>query len=299
MSLTVAVFSYNRGAYLQNCLASIERNMPFAKIVIYDDGSTDAATTAVLAKTRHPVYRPESADRSKHGGLYRNMQAALDSCDSDYLFFLQEDMQVTRAVSADDILSISRLFAADSNRAFVHPLFMKASKLRRFQRHLRPDPALRAYLGPNRQAADWSNRIAYYDVCIAHIGRLRAAAWRFAGTEHANVLAARDHFSDMPFLGDPFAFYCPEVPIFRNRGQSFAARLAARITGTDVKAFHDLDAEHRQRLLNRPISDWPIAETWLQPLSSKVRKPFVYKDVKARWWLNLLHKAEQGLFKSK
>ena len=203
------------------------------------------------------------------------------------------------ALSSDDMRAIAALFATDEKRAFLYPLFMKARKLRRFQRLLRPDTALRAYVGPMPGSVGWSDRLAYYDVCIAHVGRLRSVGWRFANSEHANVLAARDHFADMPFLGDPFAFYCPEVPIFRNRRQSFAARLAAKVTGTDVKAFHDLAGEACQAFLSRPLADRPVAETWLRPVNANVRKPFVYKDIKARWWLNFLHKAEQFFLRAK
>lgn len=293
--LTVAVFSFNRGGYLRNCLDSIRRNMPFAQIVVYDDGSTEAETLAVLAESGVAVSRPQSADKSKHGGLYRNMQTALADCGTELLFFLQEDMQVVRPVAEGELDGLRAIIAADPDRAFIYPCFMKAVRQRRYHRRLQPDPALRAYVAQGRGAEGWGERIAYYDVCIADVARLRARGWQFGQGEHANVIAARAAFADMAFMGDPLAFYCPEVPIFRNRSQSMAARLAARVTGRDVKAFHDLAPARVAALKSRPISDWPVAEDWLEPTNPNVRRPFVYKDVKARWWLNLLHRAEKLL----
>jgi glycosyltransferase involved in cell wall biosynthesis len=291
MTLTVAVFSFNRGGCLRNCLDSLSRNMPFAKVVVYDDGSTEAETLEVLAGFQGEVIRPESSDRSKHGGLYRNMQRALDRCETDLLFFLQEDMQIVRPVAEEEVQTIRRLLDARPDRAFVYPAFLKAVRMRRYRRKLSADAEQRAYVGPKRGAKGWDKRIAYYDVCIADVARLRAANWQFQDSENANVLSARERFADMPFLGDPFVFYCPEVPIFRNREQS----LAARITGRDVKAFHDLSVSETKALKARDIRDWPVAEKWLRPVNPRVRRPFVYKDVKARFWLNVLHRLEQAL----
>jgi GT2 family glycosyltransferase len=39
--LEIAIFSYNRGAYLENCVNSVLRNMPGVHFNVYDDGSDD------------------------------------------------------------------------------------------------------------------------------------------------------------------------------------------------------------------------------------------------------------------
>lgn len=295
--LTVAVFSFNRGGYLKNCLDSLARNLPFARVVVYDDGSTEAETLAVLAGAGEAfsVRQMQSADRSRHGGLYPNMQAALDECETDLLFFLQDDMQLVRPVAPEEPTGWRALLAADPDRAFLYPCFLRGLREARHRRRLRPDAATRSYISDRGDAAVWAERSAYYDVCIADVARLRAADWHFASSEHENLLAARARFADMPFLGDPIAFHCPEVPIFRNRSRTFAARLAARHVGTDVKAFLDMTPEQVADLKSRPLTDWPVAETYLTTKNPKVRRPFVYKDVKARWWLNLLHRAEKSL----
>lgn len=287
----VAVFSYNRGAYLRNCVDSLRRNMPMADITIHDDRSDDPDTLAVLAEYADLVRQPGGTGGSRHGGLYANMQAALEATQADYLLFLQEDMQIVRPVSGDDLAHVEALFDADPRRAFVSPLFIKGVRLPRHKRQMQPDPAARAYVARPGVA----DAPAYFDVSIGHVGRLRVARWRYQDSEAANVAQARQLFGPMPILGDPFAFFCPEVPIFRNRGQSLAARIAARLTGPGVRAFNDMTADQVAALCARPLTDWPVAEAFLTPRDPSVRRPFVYKDVKVRWWLAALHKIEETI----
>ncbi len=290
MRLAVAVFSYNRGDYLRNCLESLRRNMPFAEVTVFDDHSDDPATVAYLATLSERVVQPPKNKGTRHGGLYANMQAALRDTVADMLLFLQEDMQVVRPVSEGDVQAISALFDADPNRAFVSPSFIKGLRRGRYLRGMMPCATPRSYVSRNH-----ADRLAYFDVAVAHVARLRAADWHFAPGEHANVLRARVDFADMPVMADPFVFYCPEVPIFRNRGRSLASRLAARVTGPDLKAFADMTDTETQAFHARPLDQWPVAEDFLRPLNPRVRRPFVYADVRARWWLRVLHKLEQAL----
>lgn len=287
--LTVAIFSYNRGAYLKNCVDSVRRNLLFATVVVYDDASDDPATLGVLQDMNLSVSRAHTAAKSRHGGLYPNMARALADCATPLLLFLQEDMQIVRPVTEAEVATIAAIFVANPAYGFICPNFMKSTSLATFKSRMVPHPQLRVYGG----RADDPKRIAYADVMIAHVSRLRAAGWTFGPSERAAEERARQLFADMPYLGDPFTFYCPEVPIFRNRMQSLSSRIAARLTGLDVKAFHDLDSVETQRMLARPLSVWPVAEEWLKTLNPMVRRPFVYKDVKVRRWLNLLNKVER------
>ena len=52
-SLDVAIFSYNRGAYLKNCVDSLQRNMPWIGWTVYDDGSDEPDTVAYLQSLSH------------------------------------------------------------------------------------------------------------------------------------------------------------------------------------------------------------------------------------------------------
>jgi glycosyltransferase involved in cell wall biosynthesis len=291
--LGVAVFSFNRGPHLAHCVASVLRCIPGAAVTVYDDGSDDPVTLRILDGIGVPVRRPGLNAQGRNGGLYGNMQAALAEARTEWLLFLQDDMQAVRCCDPDDASAIADAFAADPSRGFVCPLFMKSGSLARYRRLLRPSLAPRLYSA--REGVRQAERIAYYDVSIGHVARLHQAGWRFRGSEADNVAQARALFSDMPFMGDPFVFFCPEVPVFRNRGSGISGRLAARVVGREVKGFRDMSREEAETFRSRPLDRWPVAEDWLTPTDPTVRRPFVYKDVGARWWLRLLHKAESTL----
>lgn len=291
--LEIAIFSYNRGAWLARCLASIARHAPGAILRIYDDHSDDPATQEVLAQSGAEVICPPPAGAGKHGGLYANMQRALDHAEGDFLFFLQEDMQLVRPVTDQDMAQIAALFDTDPGRAFLCPVFLKGLRRRRAARLLAPLPDQRAYGPP--EGLNPAQRLAYFDVSIGHVARLRAAGWQFAASEHANVEQARARFSNMAQLADPFAFFCPEVPVFRQRGQTLAARLVARLRGAHPRGFADMSAADIAALTARPLSVLPVAEDFLTPEDPTLRRPFVYKDIRRYGWANLLHKAELAL----
>jgi hypothetical protein len=123
------------------------------------------------------------------------------------------------------------------------------------------------------------------------------ANWSFGPTEKAMMQAAGAQFGAMPFMGDPILFFCPEVPIYRNRGRSLASKIASRVVGDDVKSLEYLSKESNENFISRSLSDWPVAEQWLVPQNSAVRRPFVYKNVNARLWLRVLYRMERLLQK--
>ena len=290
--LSVAVFSFNRGPYLAQCLASIARHMPGVPVCVHDDNSTDPETCALLARLDVPVIRPARTENALLGGLYSNMQAALDAATSEWILFFQDDMQIVRDVTEADLAEIARLYADDPACAFIHPLFMKEALAAKFARELRPIAGRRAYgraEGIGRDAA----RYPYSDVSIAHVGRLRAAGWRFEGHEGQNMQAARGLFSGMPFLADPFGFYCPEVPCYRNRARPLSGRIAGAMADDGVKGYHAMTASEVAALRARPVGEFPFAEDLLRPTDPAVRRPFVYQDYQSRGWLRPLAEVER------
>ncbi len=291
--LTVAVFSYNRGDYLRNCVQSVQRNIPHAVIKVYDDNSDDPATLTVLAELGVPVITTDVNDIGRHGGLYANMQTALMAAKTQWILFLQEDMQVVRRVDDSDLNTIAALFAEDPQRAFISPVFIKGVRLKRHQRLNAPQSDPRCYRSRCQVTdTEYAARITYNDVCIGNVARLRQAEWNYVESEHGNVLQARRLFSDMPTLGAPFVFFLPEVPVFRDRRKSLAARIAARMTRQGIKSFHDMTPDEAARFVARSLDQWPVAENYLRSIDPTVRRPFVYKDVNRHWWLALLHRLE-------
>ncbi|KAB6717523.1 MULTISPECIES: glycosyltransferase [Roseobacteraceae] len=296
--LDIAIFSYNRAAYLQNCVMSVQRHCPGARLTIFDDASTDPDTLAYLASLPEGmVVQPGSQDAAgRHGGLYYNMQRALDRADRTLLLTLQDDTQVVRSLDQSDWDTILSAFETDPQRAFLSVLFIKSVRETRYKRLLRPVPEQSLYdLRNDLSAQNHAKRMAYFDISLMHVDRLHAAHWQMQNSEAANVEQARRLFAPMPTMAHPFVFFCPEVPFFRNRGQSLAAKLALRVVGRDVKTLKDMTPAQIKAMKTRDMSTYPVAETFLEADNPKVRKPFVYKDVKARWWLSALHKIEQAL----
>lgn len=119
--LQFAIFSFNRGRFLQHCVDSIERFAPECSVHVVDDGSDDPHTRRVVdtLAQRHRVTIADKAGTTKHGGLYTNMQYALDSAKPDQpLCFLQDDAQLVRPLEAEDFDAINRFFWHSPRAAF-------------------------------------------------------------------------------------------------------------------------------------------------------------------------------------
>lgn len=294
-ALEVAIFSYNRGAYVENCLASVQRNLPGARVRVYDDGSTLPETVTYLAGLGDIVVRPGAGRSDRLGGLYSNMQAALEAAEAEFLLFMQDDTQVVRAVGAEELTALRDWFNANPDAAFASPVFLKGARRASRKRLLKAVPQARGYRFETTNAGRVVDMF-YNDISVAHVGRLRAAGWRFHPSERANAEAARDAgFARMLVLGDPFVFFCPEVPFFRFKDQTLGARWADRILGRDVRRFTDMSAQEMQDFRARPLSQLPFAEDFLTPQNPGVRRPFVYKSVNARWYTRALNKLELAL----
>ena len=292
--LTVAVFSYNRSEYLAYCLASIERNMPQARVVVYDDLSDDPETAAFLSNLSVPVVQPTLVEKARHGGLYTNMATAFAEVDTDYLMFLQDDMQIVRPVESSDIDALDMIFASDPDCGFVSPQFMKAGLTAKLLAHYRADPDLRAYVFSNEISRE-AMGFAFSDVCIAHVPRLRAAGFAILQGEDKNEMLAKSLFSHMPWMADPFAFYCPEVPTFRNRKLQLSGQIAKMIRRPAGLGFHDMKQTDVKKLRARDLSVWPFAEDFLTAENPNVRKPFVFRDFHGPLGLRILSKIESLL----
>lgn len=96
----ICVFSYNRGQLLVNLVGSARTFYPEFDIVIFDDSSNDAATRDILHLLQDKgviiIGSNKRTDDSKHGGLYAQMNMALNHAINqgyDYAYFVQDDMQ--------------------------------------------------------------------------------------------------------------------------------------------------------------------------------------------------------------
>jgi glycosyltransferase involved in cell wall biosynthesis len=291
-TLDVAIFSYNRGAYLKNCVDSLQRNVPGVHFTVYDDGSDEPDTVAYLQSLGGQVRHMKSGGDERHGGYYNNMQAALDATQADYLLMLQDDLQVVRPFAQEELSRIHEVFEQSPTTVFISPLFMKGSKRAYFQQRYQADPALRCY----RWSADphETGKVPqkYADIALLHVARLRQSGWQFAGSEEANGALADRLFGDMVQVAEPWVFYVPEEPAYRGRVLTFGAKLAVKMAGNQVKSFRDMSAQASESFAQRDLGVYPFAEDFVDTVDPTVRKPYKFNAYRTRWLPLVLNKLE-------
>ena len=287
----VAIFSFNRGEFLQHCVASVEHCMPFAHILIVDDNSTDPQTQTVLAdlRLRHDVLQPsDEAPQSKHGGLYANMQRALDHLPPDaILCTLQDDMQVVRPVSAAEFHVLEQDWRATPQTCFIHPAFFKGSERQRNGLTLHQNG--RYYINQRRNSSvgAW-----YSDIFIAPVARLREHGWQFGGRESANEALARTQFEPMGHLINPFIAWLPAAPCWRGKRRTWAIRQGERRHRCGFHPFLQMTVQQSAAFCARAVSDLPYAEDYLQLQTDILSRPWVYHPLQGSRWLKWMNSLE-------
>ncbi|MGR3539874.1 MAG: glycosyltransferase family 2 protein [Hasllibacter sp.] len=284
------VFSYNRGPHLAAALDGLRRLMPDVPVTIADDGSDDALTREVVGRAGLPVLPPARTE-GRHGGLYANMQAALEGAAADWVLVTQDDLQVFRPVGGADFALWAAAFEADPDLAVLSPhIAIGGRKARRRTRLERVHEAGFAY----RRDAPPNPVLSHYgDIAILHRMRLLERGFRFAATDMATAERVRDlGFSRMLYLAAPFIVPMLYVPTFRGRRTTLGMRLTARAYGEGPHLFEEMDAEEgdafRDAVRDRP----PRAEDWLRPSDPRIRPPYEHKAVNRNPLFRALNKLE-------
>lgn len=291
-TLDIAIFSFNRGAYLENCVASLQRNLPGVPFTVYDDGSDDPETVQYLSSLGERVRHMKSGLDDRHGGYYNNMQAALAATQADFLLMLQDDLQIVRPFDTRDLSLTQLVFEQCPDVAFISPLFMKGSKRAYFEARYRMDSSLRCYRWSAEHPEASGVPQKYADIALLHVARLRRCGWVFAASEQANGALARSHFADMVQMADPFVFYVPEEPAYRGRVLTLGAKLAARMAGNRVKSFIEMTPAQSRAFGQRPLQAYPFAEDFVNTHDPRVKKPYKFNVYRTRWVPLILNKLE-------
>lgn len=295
MTMLFCVFSFNRGQFLENCVRSIEQCAPDARLAVFDDDSDDPATREVLARiaSRHPVIRPGKASTHRLGGLYGNMQSALEYArDEDIVCFLQDDMQLVRPVGEEDLRAIGAAFDADDRLAFLQPCFLKGCNRARDARTLSFDAGRNAYF---RSESSQSSGRHFSDVLITRPARLLAQGWVFARSEPENDRQASRVFGRLGHLFAPIAMWLPEVPAYRGKRKTLALRLAERRRGCGFYPFATMTPGEVAKLKARPPEVLPVAEDFLRTANPGLPQPWMYYPLQGSRWLKKLNAAEVSL----
>lgn len=290
------IFSFNRGQFLTHCVDSIQACDAEARICIIDDDSTDPDTCTTLEQLRSSctIVQPGTRSTGKHGGLYHNMQVALERFpDEPLLCFLQDDMQLTRELSAEDKARLFQYCQDEQISPFIHPCFLKAG-MDREAKAFHFEVTTGAYY---RHSLQHSAGTCYSDVMICSPARLLAAGWYFQHSEKENEQQARRLFPGrMHHLFSPFMMWLPSVPAWRGKKKTWALRLAE---SRDHCGFHPLaqmSDEDCMALNTRSPAQLPVADDFLRlQHPAPLPVPWRYYPLQGRRWLKILNSIELRL----
>lgn len=277
--LTICIFSYNRGRFLKNCVDSITACIPDADIVIFDDHSNDPETVEYLqnASASFEVVGPREAGKIKHGGLYHNMNTALELLsDRSMLCFLQDDTQVVRPVSPTELDAIRVAFNKNPALGFIHPCFIRGIDLTKRKVVPVTGPTPEFFF---RQDTGQSAGIHYSDLIVFDPSRLVNAGWTFFQSEPANNQQAKTLFGMMAYMWRPFAMWLPEVPAYRGKNKTLGLRLAERKKQVGFYPFSLLEIDDVESLPESGSGKLPIAEEYLQCHPHSPREPWTYNPL--------------------
>jgi len=293
------LFSYNRGPLLKNCVASIEHCAPSDTLIIYDDNSDDPETRAVLADIgkRHEVRSmDDKKSKSQHGALYTNMQRAMESVAGDELiFFIQDDAQLIRPITADDRTFIADYFAQNPKAGFLAPVFQKRITKQRTLDRFIYDPKLGVYHCHHTSRIEVAG-VYYSDISLTTRQRLREVDWRFSPGEYQNEIQAKANFLKMGYMHSPLAMQLPNAPAYRNKKKTLAFQIAEKINQSGLYKFQYMQDDQVAQLKRRPGSQVPIAEDYLET-EPPLKKPWIFHPLRRSRLLRKLDKLELFLKK--
>ncbi|MEX2516936.1 MAG: hypothetical protein WD572_08555 [Gammaproteobacteria bacterium] len=290
--MNFCIFSYNRGRFLDNCVKSIEDCAPGSRLVIYDDQSNDPETLEVLARqeSRHVVIKSESKSTNKHGGLYHNMQTALESCPKDELVcFLQDDTQLVRQIADEEKSAIHERFERDTTLGFISPAFIRNSSIKR--------KGAGAYIYDlSSQLYYWQDSqrsagVYYSDIFVTLPKRLTQNNWRFVMGEPANEQQARGMFTKMGYLPSPFLMWLPNSLAYRGKKKTISLKIAERVNRCGFYPFAYMTSHEVNKLADMADTP-PVAEDCLQLLFGPLPKPWIFNPLQKNRILRLTNKIE-------
>ncbi|NMT65303.1 hypothetical protein HIU99_17100 [Marinobacter sp. W62] len=271
--------------------------MPDAEVAIFDDDSFDEYTCDVLKtlSEKHTVLQPGNQSTHKLGGLYGNMQSALEyAADRRLVCFLQDDMQVVRPLAGEEIDAFDRCFDDNPRLAFLHPCFLKGINRKRDESTLSFDRELGAY---RRQGTDQSAGQYFSAILIARPSRLLEQSWEFGRSEPVNDRQAKQYFDRIGHLFAPFAMWLPEVPTYRGKRKTLALRLAEKHRGCGFFPYRLLDQKEVKSLQERSPDMLPVAEDFLACTNDRLEKPWGYYPMQGSRFLKKLNSLELALRK--
>lgn len=223
-SIPVFVFSFNRPDFLRNCLASIRHTMPNAEIHILDDCSWDDETKRVLAqeKERTAIYfsKADGPSEFKTGGLCGLMNLAMHIAREKrhpYVLFIQDDMQMVRALRDRDMDHIGEYFHNVPNAIQLSTTFIRKLGTDGFLNDYSITRPAFAYLRKREAERGKSN---FSDTGVFSVDRFFELFDRFEVGEDKNSAKAMERGLTCGRSFFPFINWLPYPMSFRGRKRS-------------------------------------------------------------------------------
>lgn len=286
------IFSYNRGRYLDNCVRSIELCAKYADIRIFDDDSDDPETLKYLSeiRNRYAVVSTDKSSDAKLGGLYNNMQHAINHCSGESIVcFIQDDMQLVRPVDFGEIDGYKEYFDKNPRHAFLQPCFLKGSERLREMQSLQYNGTMKIY---QRCGVRQSAGTYFSAVFMASPARLLENNWRFQYSERKNDQQAKQYFDRLGYLYAPFAMWLPDVPAYRGKRKTLALRIAERRRQCDFNPYKIMSTDEVTQLKKRSPDILPFAEDFLTCATPGLPLPWSYYPLQESRWLRKLNSYE-------
>lgn len=264
------VFAHGRGRYLENCLRSLERVSWEGPVTIFDDSSRDVASRRVLRSAEQSGLRVERrVEKGKGiwGGLQANMSRAIEVARGPLVLFLQDDTQVVRRVSRDELMQMNAFLSEERNSPFLFPSFQMESWGAQNRPHLYRFDATDSmwYRTAEHRFAGFS------DVSLFHVDRLRSADWDASFVEKEAASQAMQLFGPMAITPYPFVAFLP-YPHTPRRGLRYRVSQPKRFRSP--AAIQTMSDDQTREFLQRDPSELPFASQVLH-LESRFRQRVV------------------------
>ncbi|TSC59247.1 MAG: hypothetical protein Greene041619_83 [Candidatus Peregrinibacteria bacterium Greene0416_19] len=285
--LLTAIFGYNRYFLLRNAVESFFAFGPQGDLLLVDDGSDDRRIVEYLASIEErpgvTVMRTDRTGSGYHGGLYANMNRAIDHAVAggySHVFFAQDDVQFLWR-DPRFLERAETVFEAYPKVSIVVPFFFRAINIHRVRARYVPEQSVGVWRDPNYGIIDQG---------VMRVSLIREKGWRFRESENANSAAWKEWGYCLAFLRDPTVGFVPWPQAWRGK----------QLQGRERKPKREfflkpLSQEQIEKLQSLPLSEFPLHEDFCLPWGWWCRTPYWFvpdrreyrtmlKEVKGRRW---------------
>lgn len=256
-------------------------------ILVIDDDSTDTEQISVLHDLADidgiEVISTRSASH-RHGGLYTNMNMALDIAHKRgcrFLNLLQDDMQIVRPVS-EDILHVCSLLEATRDALQISLTFRKYLDVKN---EPIPSDVPDLYMSQSLNAADTG---------VIHVARAKESGFVFQNSEREHSAKAKSLGLKNYVYRDPAVAFVPWPIFFRNRERISRRQTSLSHKGPRLISIRGMSPPEVSRLKNRDMGLLPYMEDWCRPQNGYWLAPYNYTSSLSDWGKRIIRSIING-----